>query len=138
MTPHGTIGLEHHSAELSIVELGGRLDNRSRPEVAEALARAGERRNVVVDLSGADHVAPSVVNAVVQSAERLTGRRARLELVIPARAHALRSLFETVGPAGIAAVHETRSGAITALAPAAGIRPSLRSRRERPTAAPAA
>jgi anti-anti-sigma regulatory factor len=118
MTRHSTIRLERHSAELAVVALGGRLAHDARPEVAETLADAARRpgvEHVVVDLSGAGHVDPSVVNAVIQSASPRAGRRACLELVIPARAHMLRSLFETVGPTGIATVHETRGDAIATL-----------------------
>jgi hypothetical protein len=55
------------------------------------------------------------VNALQQASERLLGTPARLELVIPTRAHALRSLFETVGAASIPAVHATRAEALAAL-----------------------
>jgi hypothetical protein len=116
MTTRDAITLEHHSPPTAIVSLAGTLGRASRQELVTALAGAGERRNILVDLSRAENLHPSLVNAVQQTAERRIGTPARLGLVIPARAHLLRSLFETVGATSIPAVYTTRSEAIATLA----------------------
>ena len=115
MTSHGVIQLGFDPPSTAIVSVGGTLGRAAREDLVLALAAAGEREHIVVDLSQAESVDPALVNAVQQASEHLIGTPARLELVIPAAAHALRSLFETVGAVSIAPVHTTRALALAAL-----------------------
>jgi hypothetical protein len=126
MTTHGSIQLGFDPPSTAIVSVAGTLGREAREELVVALDAAGEREHIVVDLSRADSVDPSLVNALQQACEHLAGTPARLELVIPVRAHALRSLFETVGATSIASAHPTRARALAALArprPDAAARP---------------
>jgi ABC-type transporter Mla MlaB component len=123
MTTPAPIRLEYHSASTAIVSLHGDLGRNARGALAAALGEAGGRAAVVVDVSRAEHVDPSLVNALQQAAEHVIGAPARLELVIPAGAHALRSLFETVGASTVATVHATRAAALSALAQETMARP---------------
>jgi hypothetical protein len=115
MTTRDAIQLDYHPPSTAIVSLAGALGRDARRALVTVLTVAGEREHIVVDLSQAESLDPSLVNAVQQTSERLLGMPARLELVIPARAHTLRSLFETVGATSIAAVHATRAQALAAL-----------------------
>ena len=122
-------GQSNHSAALPAVELEfprpgvacvrlrGDHDLSSRPQLAEALAGAGDRPNVVADLSECTFMDSSVIAAFLQAGRGLGQTGGRLAIVIPPDAGEVRRVADLTGLASVLPVHETAAAAFASFAP---------------------
>jgi anti-anti-sigma factor len=98
-----------------VVTLRGEHDLHSRSAVADALARAGERANVLVDLTECAFIDSTIIGVVVAALQAQAERGARLELAIPPDADALRRVAEIAGLATFMTIHDTRSAGLASI-----------------------
>jgi anti-anti-sigma factor len=100
---------------VAFIALHGEHDLSSKERLSEALAKAGARRDVFVDLSECTFMDSSVVAAFFHARTKLELRDGRLELIIPPRAAAVRRVAEVTVLSAILPVHESRSAALVSL-----------------------
>jgi anti-sigma B factor antagonist len=112
---HVTIEVQIHSPTASVVTLRGEHDLSSRPDLALALADAGEHRNVLVDLSESTFIDSSIISALLLASKRLQERDGALELVIPPAARAMRRVMEVTGVQEVLPSHETREAGLASI-----------------------
>jgi anti-anti-sigma factor len=97
------------------VTLRGEHDLNSRPAVADALARACERANVLVDLSDCSFIDSTIIGVLVASFQAQSERGARLELVIPPSAQAIERVAKIAGLPTFMVIHETRIAGLASI-----------------------
>ena len=112
---HGSIEVELHSDTAAIVTLHGEHDMESGTEVAVGLASAGERQNVLVDLSDSTFIDSSVIGALLRAAKQARGRDGVLAIVIPPDVRAVRRALEVSGVEALLTLHATRAEGLSAL-----------------------
>jgi anti-anti-sigma factor len=110
-----TADVESVTDELAIVTVRGEHDLGTKSALEDALARAGRRRDVLVDLSHCDFM-DSTVLAVLLSAHRSQAERGgRLELVIPAGAHPIERIATLARIQAIVTTHPTRGTGLASI-----------------------
>jgi anti-sigma B factor antagonist len=97
------------------VTLRGEHDLSSRPAVADAIARAGERANVLVDLSECSFIDSTIIGVLVAAFQAQSERGARLELAIPPEASALHRVAQIAGLPTFMVIHETRIAGLASI-----------------------
>jgi anti-anti-sigma factor len=119
MAPHNAqdaaplaVEVEFPQPGIAIVALRGEHDLSGKQRLTEALAKAGARPNVLVDLRECTFIDSSVVAAFFLAGKKLGERDGRLELVIPPGAGTVRRVAEITTLAAILPVHETRRAGI--------------------------
>jgi len=111
----GTVALERHTPTVAVVTLRGEHDLTSRAAVAEALARAGDGSDVLVDLSECTFIDSTVIGVLV-FAFRASGERGhRFELAIPPTAVAIQRISKVAGLTTFLSIHETRRAGLASL-----------------------
>jgi anti-anti-sigma factor len=110
------IEVDIQGAGVVIVALRGEHDLSTQPEVAQALTRASDYPEVLVDLSDCTFMDSSVIAALVGTSRKLESRDRRLELVIPADAHTVQRIACLTNIAELIPVHDTREDGIAAIA----------------------
>lgn len=100
---------------VAFVKLHGEHDLSGKRQLSEALAKAGSRRDVFVDLSECTFIDSSVIAAFFLARTNLERRDGRLELVIPPAASAVRRVAEVARLAAILRIHDSRSAALASL-----------------------
>jgi anti-anti-sigma factor len=98
-----------------IVTLRGEHDLNTRPELGEALARAGEESSVLVDLSECEFIDSTVIGALVVAFQTVTERGRRFELAIPADAKAVQRVARVAGLATFLTIHGTREAGLASI-----------------------
>ena len=107
--------VESLTDEIAIVTVRGEHDVGTKSELEDALARAGLRRHVLVDLSHCDFM-DSTVLAVLLSAHRTQAERGgHLELVIPTGAHPIERIATLTGIRAIVTTHPTRDTGLSSI-----------------------
>ena len=71
---------------IALVQMHGEHDLSGREALAEALARASDQLNVLVDLSECTFMDSSVLGVLIPAGQAIKQRGGRLELVIPPEA----------------------------------------------------
>jgi anti-anti-sigma factor len=113
--PAAAVELTTEASGVVVVTLRGEHDLDSRAALSGALARAGERANVLVDLSHCTFVDSSVIGVLVAAHQAQVERGRRLELVIPADAGALLRVTQIAGLATFMVIHETRDAGLASV-----------------------
>jgi anti-anti-sigma factor len=67
----GTLEVENHAPNVAIVAVRGEHDLTTKPALAEALARASDHLNVLVDLSECPFMDSSLIGALVEASSSL-------------------------------------------------------------------
>jgi anti-anti-sigma factor len=101
--------------EVAFVTLHGEHDLSSKQRIAQALAKAGAKRHVFVDLSECTFLDSTVIASFFHARTKLELRDGRLELIIPATAIAVRRAAEVTVLNAILRIHESRDAALTSL-----------------------
>jgi anti-anti-sigma factor len=107
------VEVKFHSPALAIVALRGEHDLHSWREVTLALAAAGARPGVIVDLSQCSFLDSSMLTTLLVAAKHMRARGGALEVVIPPGAH-VRRIFELMNIQAIMAIHDTLDAGIFA------------------------
>lgn len=127
MGPHDAIGVDVDSNHAAIVSLHGEHDLASVEELKAALATAGRRRDVIVDLSACTFIDSSVISVLLRAANDLHTRGGRLSLVISPGGHrAVRTVFDLMNLDRVMPAHETQAAALRALDSTTGPLPATR------------
>jgi anti-anti-sigma regulatory factor len=100
--------------DVAIVMVRGEHD-LSKPELAEALARASDQPDVLVELPECTFRDSSVIAALVEASPSLWERDSRLELVITPEAHAFQRVAKFAGIHMFFPIDETRSAGIVSI-----------------------
>jgi anti-anti-sigma factor len=100
---------------VAFVSLHGEHDLSTTAPVSEALANAGARRDVFVDLSRCTFMDSSVIATFFRARAELELRDRRLELVIPAHAVTVRRVAELTVLDSILRIHSSRDAALVSL-----------------------
>ena len=111
----GTVSLERPAAGVVIVTLEGEHDLNTRPDLVDALARAGDAAGVLVDLTECTFIDSTVIGVLVvafQTAEQ-SGRR--FELTIPDDARAIRRVATVAGLTTFLTIHGTRAAGLESI-----------------------
>jgi anti-sigma B factor antagonist len=103
------VEVEFRRPEVAFVRIRGEHDLSTQPRVAEALAEASARRNVLVDLSECTFMDSSVIAAFFLARTELGLRDGRLELVIPPDAGTLQRTAEVAALGTILRIHQTQA-----------------------------
>jgi anti-anti-sigma factor len=113
--PEPAVELSAESPGAVVVSLRGEHDLNSRAAVAAAVERACEGADVLVDLTHCAFIDSTVIGVLVATLQSQSERGRRLELVVPADAHAIRRVAEVAGLATFMPVHETRADGIASI-----------------------
>ena len=113
--PEPAVELSAESPGVLVVSLRGEHDLNSRAAVAAAVERACEDADVLVDLTHCTFVDSTIIGVLVAALQAQAEQGRRLELVVPAHAHAIRRVTEVAGLATFMPVHETRSEGVSSL-----------------------
>jgi anti-anti-sigma factor len=105
------IEVECRSTDTALVTLRGEHDLGTRAQVIAALARAGMRPNVIVDLSPCTFADSSVLSAIASAANRLSASGGRVDLVVAPHSVAVRRAIEVMGIDQLIPVHASRQEA---------------------------
>ena len=100
---------------VAFVALHGEHDLSSKQPLNDALARAGARRDVFVDLSGCTFMDSSVIGMLYRARTRLEFRDRRLELIIPPSATTVRRIADVTVLNAVLRIHESRDDALISL-----------------------
>jgi stage II sporulation protein AA (anti-sigma F factor antagonist) len=114
-TAASAVEVEFDPPGIAFVTLHGEHDLSSKQRLSDALARAGARRDVFVDLSECTFMDSSVIEALFLARTKLELRDGRLELVIPPGASTVRRVAEVTCLAAILRIHESRGAALASL-----------------------
>jgi anti-anti-sigma factor len=109
------IEVDTQGASVAIVALRGEHDLSTQAEVAQALTRASEYPDVLVDLSACTFMDSSVIAALVRTSRSLESNDRRLELIIPVEANTVQRIAELTNIAALIPIHETREQGIAAI-----------------------
>ncbi len=100
---------------VAFVALHGEHDLSSTQPVSEALATAGARRDVLVNLSDCTFVDSSVIAMLFRARTQLELHDRRLELIIPPHATAVRRIADVTVLNAILRIHDSRDAALASL-----------------------
>jgi anti-anti-sigma factor len=113
----GTVALERLRPGAAIVALHGEHDLTTKTDLAEALARAGDGADVLVDVSDCDFLDSTIIGVLVAAFHVQTAAGRRLELAIPESAVQARRVAGIAGLASFLVVHDSREAGIASVAP---------------------
>ena len=113
--PPGTVEVEPHAPDVVVVALRGEHDLNTRQLFSEALARAGDDGNVLVDLSECSFIDSTIIGVLVLAFQAQTKRGRRLELAIPPAAQAIQRVATIAGLRTFLSIHETRSAGLASI-----------------------
>jgi anti-sigma B factor antagonist len=117
----GTAEVARDAPGLAVVTLRGEHDLATRQLLNDALVRACDGADVLVDLSGCTFIDSTMIGELVLAYQAQTAAGRRLELTMPRAARAIRRLAEVAGLTTFMRVHETRADGVASLSrPAAG------------------
>lgn len=105
--------MHHHAPGIAIVELSGEHDLSTAAGLAEALARAAARSNVVVDLSDCSFIDSSVVKEFIKASAMLQARGERLVLAIPRQQQHIARIVELTRLRDALEITDSREAAIS-------------------------
>lgn len=114
-TQLGTVEVEVHAAGVVIVTLRGEHDLNTKPDLSEALARAGDHADVLVDLSECSFIDSTVIGALVLAFQAQSERGRRLELTISPGANTIQRVAKIAGLTTFLSIHETRSAGLASI-----------------------
>jgi anti-anti-sigma factor len=100
---------------VAFVTLQGAHDLSTTQSVSDAVAKAGTRRDVLVNLSECTFLDSSVIGDLVRARMELELRDRRLELIIPPKAAAVRRIADVTDLNAILRVHASRDAALASL-----------------------
>ena len=101
---------------IAFVRLLGEHDLTTGQHVADALAAAGARPNVLVDLSECSFMDSSVIHALSRARERVVAAGGRLELIVPLDARFIRRVLAmTYAADGAPLVHDSQVAALASV-----------------------
>jgi anti-anti-sigma factor len=100
---------------VAFVTLHGEHDLSSKQHISQAVAQAGARRDVFVDLSECTFMDSTVIASFFRARTQLELRNRRLELIIPPTAIAVRRVAEVTVLNAILRIHESRDAALASL-----------------------
>jgi anti-anti-sigma factor len=118
MTPMracSSIEVDSSSPGVSIVALRGEHDVNSWTDVVLALAPAGARLAVLVDLSECTFMDSTVITALLVASKQLGLRGGALEVVIAPGENAIRRTLQLMSVGALLSIHETRAAGIASL-----------------------
>jgi anti-anti-sigma factor len=98
------------------VTLRGEHDLNSRPAVSEAIARACERADVLVDLSHCSFIDSTIIGVLVAAFRAQSERGGRLELAIPPGAREILRVAQIAGLQTFMVIHESRPAGLASIA----------------------
>jgi len=105
-TPQQGVAVDFAQPGIAVVSLFGEHDLGGKQRLSDALAAAGVRRNVLVDLSACTFIDSSVIGALFAARSQLAERGGRLELVIPPEATAVRRVADLTMLGSLLTIHE--------------------------------
>ena len=111
----GTVSLERPAAGVVIVTLGGEHDLNTRPQLGEALARAGDAIGVLVDLTDCAFIDSTVIGVLVVAFQTAAESGRRFELTIPEDARAIRRVATVAGLTTFMTIHGTRAAGLESI-----------------------
>jgi anti-anti-sigma factor len=111
----GTVALERIAPAVAIVTLCGEHDLTTRAAIADALERAGDESNVLVDLSECSFIDSTVIGVLVLAFQSFSEQGRRLELAIPPGAAAIQRVAKVAGLTTFLSIHETRSAGLESI-----------------------
>ena len=97
---------------IAVVKLRGEHDLSGKQRLADSLAMAGGKRDVLVDLSECTFMDSSVIGVLSLACDRVIGRGGWLRLVIPPEATTVRRTSTLTGLAGMLPTFESTSAAL--------------------------
>ena len=109
------VELELHPPGAAVVTLRGEHDLATREACGDALARAGEDTDVLVDLSGCTFLDSTMIGLLVHASQVRSERGRRLELTIPPAAQAVHRVAAVAGLATFLRIHETRDAGLASI-----------------------
>jgi len=112
LAARAAVELEFRPPGIAFVALHGEHDLSSKQCLADALAAASAKRDVLVDLSDCTFMDSSVIAALFRARQTLNERGGRLELVIPQSATTIKRVADVTLLAAILPIHESRSAAL--------------------------
>ena len=104
--------MEFEPHGIAFVALHGEHDLSSKQCLADALATASAKRDVLVDFSDCTFMDSSVIAALFRAGQKVNERGGRLELVIPESATTIVRVADVTLLAAILPIHESREAAI--------------------------
>jgi anti-anti-sigma factor len=119
----GTVALERHTAAVAVVTLRGEHDLTTRAAISEALARAGDESDVLVDLSECTFIDSTVIGVLVFAFHDFGERGRRLELTIPPGAAPIQRVAKVAGLTTFFSIHESRSTGLASISAGRGLGP---------------
>jgi anti-sigma B factor antagonist len=111
----GSVEVEVHATGVVIVTLRGEHDLNTKPHLSDALARAGDSADVLVDLSECSFIDSTVIGVLVLAYQMQNERGGRLELTIPPGATTIRRVAKIAGLTTFLSIHETTSAGLASL-----------------------
>jgi anti-anti-sigma factor len=99
------------SEQTTVTTLSGEHDITTRHMLVEALVRAGERPNVIVDLTSCDFLDSSILG-ILFSAHNDHQPGGRFELVLPERENGVNRAIELTGVRDVMIVHAALGDAL--------------------------
>ena len=114
VSPPG-VTVEVISQGVALVALSGEHDLSTGPDVATALARAGEQPTVLVDLSGCTFIDSTTIGLLVSAYKAQDKRSGRLELIVPPQSRNVGGVVRMSALDTIIPIHETRAAALRSL-----------------------
>jgi anti-anti-sigma factor len=115
----GTVAFERPAPGAAVVALRGEHDLTTKSDLAEALARAGDGADVLVDVSDCEFLDSTIIGVLVAAFHAQTAAGRRLELAIPESAAQARRVAAIAGLASFLVVHDSREAGIASVAPPA-------------------
>ena len=110
-----SVEVEHFAPDLVIVSLRGEHDLADRQALAETLARAGEGRNLLVDLSDCTFLDSTVLGLLLATSLEREAEGARLGLVIPPEAEIVFRITRVAGVSSFMPIYASREAGIAEL-----------------------
>lgn len=113
--PRPTAEVDSVADEVAIVTVRGEHDLSTQSELERALAQAGRRRHVLVDLSHCDFMDSTALAVLLSAHQRQAKRDGRLELVIPSGAHPIERIATLARIHAIVTTHATREAGLASI-----------------------
>lgn len=110
-----SVEVEHPEPGLAIVSLRGEHDLASRKALAETLARAGEGRNLLVDLSECTFLDSTVLGVLLANSLEREAAGDRLGLVVPPEAQIVFRITRVAGVASFMPIYASRDAGVESL-----------------------
>jgi anti-sigma B factor antagonist len=111
----GSVEVETCAPGAIVVTLRGEHDLNTRGAFSDALESAGGEADVLVDLSACSFIDSTMIGALVLAFQTRSERGHRIELTIPAAAHAIQRVAKVAGLTTFMTIHETREEGLASI-----------------------